>query len=152
MPARKPTALKAIQGTLRPGRIKNEPKPKPVAAFDPPDYFDEVALDHWNFLRPRLEAVGCLTEVDRAQFISLCSAYSKAIRADRQLMNEDLAVRSNGRTIKNPLCQISKEAWQLYSDLSRRFGLDPQSRGNIDLPEPVDELDEMEILLRQRGG
>ena len=152
MPARKPTAIKILQGTARKSRMKNEPKPKPVASFEAPDYFDAVALEHWNFLRPKLEAVGCLTELDWAQFISLCSAYSKAIRADRQLACEELAVRSNGRTIKNPLCQISKEAWQQYSDLSRRFGLDPQSRGNIDLPEVADELDPMEIFLRQRGG
>ena len=151
MPARKPTELKILQGTARKCRMKKEPKPKPIFPVEPPDYFDPVALEHWNFLRPKLEAVGCLTEVDAAQFISLCSAYSKAIRADRQLAREDLAVRSNGRTIKNPLCQIAKESWQHYSDLSRRFGLDPQSRGNIDLKEKEDLNDPMEAMLRKMG-
>ena len=150
MPARKPTNLKILQGTFRKCRAKHEPKPQPVASFEPPAYFDEIARDHWNYLRPKLEAIGCLTEVDLAQFISLCSAYSKAIRADKQLIGEELAVRSNGRTVKNPLCQISKESWQQYSDLSRRFGLDPQSRGAIDLPEPIDDDDPMEKFLSKR--
>ena len=149
---KKPTALKLLEGTARADRLNNEPKPKPIAQFQPPDYFDAVAREHWDYLRPKLEKLGCLCETDMGQFISLCSAYSRAIRAERQLAGESLTIRTDGKTTKNPAIQIARDAWKQYSDLSRRFGLDPASRGAIDLPASADELDPMEALLRGHGG
>ena len=152
MPGRKPTALKALQGTLRADRQLNEPKPKPIFPFDVPDYFNEDSRLHWNFLKRLLEPMGLLTEADLGQFTALCSAYGRALQADKELKCAPLTVRSNGKEAKNPLLQISRDSWDQYSNLSKRFGLDPLSRGSLDIQQPPEELDPMEILLRKRGG
>lgn len=152
MPARKPSAIKVLQNTERKCRRKNEPKPKPLFPYDPPEHFSEEAKEHWRFLRERLEPLGLLTEQDLGQFIALCSAYGRGMQADRELSAATLTVRSDGKESKNPLIQISRDSWEAYSRLSRRFGLDPASRGGLDIKETPDELDPMEIFLRQRGG
>ena len=149
MPARKPTALKAIQGTLRKDRQKNEPTPKPIFPHQAPDYFNEDSRNHWKLLRPLLEKMGLLTEVDLGQFVALCSAYGRGTQADRELSTAPLTVETDGKTAKNPLIQISRDSWESYSRLSRRFGLDPASRGAIDIKPPEGELDPMEKFLRR---
>lgn len=151
MPARKPTELKVLQNTERKCRRKNEPKPKPLFPFDPPDHFSEEAKEHWRFLRERLEPLGLLTEPDLGQFTALCSAYGRGMQADRELSAAALTVKSDGKESKNPLIQISRDSWESYSRLSRRFGLDPASRGGLDIKDIAEELDPMEILLRSKG-
>ena len=151
MPARKPTALKVLQGTDRKSRAKSEPKPKPLFPYEPPSYFGDDARNHWHKLQRLLEPLGLLAETDLGQFTALCSAFGRGTQADRELSTGTLTVETDGKTAKNPLIQISRDAWEPYSRLSRRFGLDPASRGGLDIKKADADDDPMELLLRSKG-
>ena len=151
MPTRKPTALKVLQGTNRKSRAKNEPKPKPLFPHEPPEYFSEDSRNHWNKLKRLLEPLGLLAETDLGQFTALCSAFGRGTQADRELSTEPLTVETDGKVAKNPLIQISRDAWESYSRLSRRFGLDPSSRGGLDIKKADLDDDPMEMFLRGKG-
>ena len=73
----KPTAIKRLEGN--PGkRPLNIYEPKPLKkAPTCPDWLDEEAKREWRRLAKTMEAMGVLTEADRAAFATYCDAYSK---------------------------------------------------------------------------
>ena len=73
----KPTAIKRLEGNpgKRPLNIY-EPKPQKKAPTCP-DWLDEEAKREWRRLAKTMEAMGVLTEADRAAFATYCDAYSK---------------------------------------------------------------------------
>ena len=73
----KPTAIKRLEGNpgKRPLNIY-EPKPQKKAPACP-DWLDEEAKREWHRLAKTMEAMGVLTEADRAAFATYCDAYSK---------------------------------------------------------------------------
>ncbi len=81
----KPTSLKVLQGTDRPDRVnENEPKPRPVVGERPPA-MDHYARKAWDYLAPKLEKLGVLTEVDTPLFALFCEAYARWERSRRRL-------------------------------------------------------------------
>src|SRR5690606_15032073 len=82
---RKPTALKVLQGTARPDRVKKgEPKPRPIAP-EPPPGLDRFGKEAWRRLAPLLERQGLLTEDDAELFWAFCQTWSQLRKAVREL-------------------------------------------------------------------
>jgi len=80
---RKPTALKALSGTLRPSR----PEPAGVAAPtvtdvpDAPNWLPNAhAVNEWNRLAPLLTNLGMLTETGLGPLAMLCSLHGTIVQ------------------------------------------------------------------------
>src|SRR5690349_1761687 len=95
-PARKPTALRVLEGdqSHRPPN-RREPKPK-IRADTPraPEHLEAVARATWNRLAPELHRLGLLTDVDLELFESYCVANGerRLAMADGHFAKMDQAV------------------------------------------------------------
>jgi phage terminase small subunit len=72
----KPTALKVLEGN--PGkRPLNEKEPQPKRqAPRCPSWLEPEAKKEWKRMAKTLEAIGVLTQVDKAAFAGYCQAYA----------------------------------------------------------------------------
>jgi P27 family predicted phage terminase small subunit len=149
MPRKKPTALKLLQGTYRPDRVKGEPKPRPLAP-KPPRGLPKEARRWWRELAPKLEPLGLLTETDGPAFADYCLCLARLDAAERDIQERGLLVPGERGMVKNPSCQLAREYRAAVQKWAARFGLDPQSRTGLDVKGDEKEVDEFEEFL-QRG-
>jgi hypothetical protein len=115
MPARKPTVLKEIKGTLRPDRQKNEPRPDAVLP-DPPSWLGGEALAEWERITAELEPIGYLSRLDRGVMVLYCVLWQRIAEAGQ----------GQGEPLK------AAEVAQ-FRACAGSLGLDPVSRGRIDV-------------------
>lgn len=115
MPARKPTVLKEIKGTLRPDRQKNEPRPEAVMPT-PPSWLAGEALAEWKRITTELEPLGYLSRLDRGILALYVILWARIAEAGQ----------GQGEPLK------SAEIAQFRAAASS-LGLDPVSRGRIDV-------------------
>jgi len=149
---RKPTALKVLQGTARPDRMVNEPKPQPIAP-KPPSWLPREARRKWRELAPKLERLGLLTELDGEKFAAMCMHWAVMVEAAKEIKRRGVLVpsaRGDGALVKNPALQILRDNSKAFDRYAGQFGMDPQSRGRIDLPES-DEEGILEFLWKERA-
>lgn len=145
MSARKPTALKVLEGN--PGKQKlnpAEPKPRPQAPACP-SWLQAEAREQWAELAPEMERLGLLTVVDGPAFAALCQTYARWREAEQKL---------SGGEDGDPTAQ---ERFHLTAEIGRylaqirafcsEFGLTPASRGRIQLPSAAQD-DDLGGLLR----
>lgn len=140
---RKPTALKILAGTAQPCRLKNEPKPAPVAPKCP-SWLNKEAKKKWKELAPKLEKLGLLTELDGEKFAALCLHWSLMVEAARGVKDRGVLIpsaREDGALVKNPSLQILRDNSTAFDRYAAQFGLDPQNRSRLDMP-PVREGDD----------
>ncbi|BDG62329.1 phage terminase small subunit P27 family [Caldinitratiruptor microaerophilus] len=149
MPRRKPTALKVLSGTARPDRMKNEPKPRPVAPPCPKGLPKE-ARRLWKEMAPKLERLGLLTETDGPAFADLCLCWARLKEAERDISERGLLVDGERGKVKNPAAQLAREYRAAAQKWAARFGLTPADRGVLDLPQQEDEADDFLEFLWQR--
>lgn len=128
----KPTALKILQGTARPDRIKKgEPKPVPLAP-DPPAWLDRVAKATWRKYAPMLERLGLLTEADGESLAAYCAAVSRYVAATKRLKKVTRESPDDIETIRKAEVSVEK-AEQSMRLLGNEFGLTPAARSRIDV-------------------
>lgn len=149
MPRRKPTALKMLAGTARPDRMRNEPKPKPIAPACPKDLPRE-AERLWKSLAPKLERLGLLTETDGPAFADMCLCWARLREAERDISERGLLVPGERGLVKNPAAQLAREYRAGLQKWAARFGLTPADRSALDLP--ADEDDDLDRLLDRLWG
>lgn len=117
MPARKPTKLKQIKGTLRKGRQKaNEVTPE-VAFPEPPAWLAGPALDEWKRIADEVEDLGYVSRLDRGVLTLYCVLWARIAEAGQ----------GNGGPLK------AAEVAQ-FRACSSSLGFDPASRGRISTP------------------
>jgi P27 family predicted phage terminase small subunit len=129
----KPTALKALHGTLRKDRmVVNEPQPTGTATC--PRHLNAVAKTEWRRISKELRACGLLTAVDRAALSCYCTAWSHLVEAEEKLATTGLVVISpTGYPIQNPYLGIANRAAELVHKFASEFGLTPSSRSRISI-------------------
>jgi P27 family predicted phage terminase small subunit len=138
VPARKPSALKLLEGTYRPDRSRREPRP-PVVIPEPPAWLCEQALEYWRELAPQLEALQVLTSVDR-QALTLCCDALAEHRAARGVVARDGAtyrtVTEGGSILyrQRPEVGIAQDSWRRALRAMVELGLTPAARGKLDVP------------------
>lgn len=135
----KPTALKVLEGNLRKDRLKNEPKPRPIAPKCP-SWLDKEAKKIWRQLAPKLEKQGLLTENDGPLFSAYCEAYSRWKRTTEALRGMDPADPAYRK-----VAITAEKALHEMRLIGQEFGLSPASRSRLDLPET--EPDDFEQFL-----
>lgn len=158
-PAPTPTPLKVLRGN--PGKRainKNEPKPKPVAP-KPPSWLDQEAKKIWRKLAPKLESIGCLTEVDWPDFAALCSAIARFKVAQTVLKEKGLVMvieryNKEGEVVgeyeqQRPEVSIVHKNSELIAKLSAKFGLSPADRVSLSVQQETE--DDLMEFLKSRG-
>lgn len=144
---KKPTALKVIEGTLRPCREnKKEPKlqvEKPTV----PSWLSGKAKHAFQELSDVLVGMSVLTRADRKALELLCDAYGeyRDARADVRKNGhtyETLDTSGNSVIKKNPAVDIAANAWKRVQSMLLQFGLTPAARSNVNsLDSNSDEKD-----------
>ena len=162
----KPTALKALQGTLQPCRTnKREPKPK-VELARCPHNLKGTDGGAWLKLGKKLELMKVITGMDEMAFELLCGTYAEYIGARGALWVED--VSRPGKYIYDPMYEVSitnkdgstseymktrpevaivSDCWRRLEKMLSNFGLTPSSRskvqtvgGDDDKTNPFDKI------------
>jgi len=142
---RKPTALKVIQGTARPDRLRDDTlKPRPIVG-NPPRGIDPAARRLWRRLAPHLQKLGLLTELDAEMFEMLCEAWARWQHARRQLREIRETIRggqgpiSGDDLLKIRRAEMSFSAAEgAFKGWAREFGLSPLMRGRLVITEDED--------------
>ena len=143
----KPTSLKVLHGTARPDRVnENEPKPRPVSGEKPAamDYYAEKA---WDYLAPKLEKLGVLTEIDTLLFAMFCEAYGRWERSRRRL--KDTMKAGDNDDIRRVEISVEK-AEQSVRLLAGEFGIGAAARSRLSVQGEQEE-DAFEAFLKGDG-
>lgn len=143
---RKPTpaAVKKARGNPSKRKAKTKEPVSRVGVSAPPDFISPEARVAWLYLRPKLEAMGLLTEADEVAFTALCEAVGEW-RIYRKMLNEDGGrikphPTKKGAFLYNPVGFVDKiekrmQGWMM------EFGLTPSSRSRVTRTEPQAEVD-----------
>ena len=145
----KPSAMKELEGN--PGkRAMNSREPKPEKKAPAcPKWLEGEAKKEWRRLAKQMEAIGILTEVDRAAFASYCQAYARWKEAEEWITEHGNIVRTpSGYWQTVPQVSIAQTYLKIMNRIAEQFGLTPSSRSRIVAAEAKgDTDDEMENLL-----
>ena len=137
----KPTALKALQGTLRKDRTNgDEPEPEPLQP-DPPVHLSKEAKQYWKETFKLLAGVGVLTEMDADSLSLYCESKARWVHAKKQIEKDGLViVAQSGFPVQSPWLQIANKAHEQMLKISAEFGMTPSSMSRICVAvKPEDE-------------
>lgn len=158
---RKPTELKLLDGSYRADRSpQNEPKPDKIAPSCP-SALDTGARREWKRLEKALEALGLLTELDRAAFASYCILWSRQekIASELKKIDKKLAklpdfslIRSQLETKQEALLLEQRKGMPNLKSFIAELGLSATSRGRISLPGQSEEDDDWRDLAGKNQG
>ena len=145
----KPTGLKILEGN--PGkRPLNDKEPQPEKkAPRCPSWLEPEAKKEWKRMAKTLEAIGVLTQIDKAAFAGYCQAYARWKEAEEFLSKHGTIFKAPSGYIQQvPQVSIAQTYLKVMKDFCSEFGLTPAARTRIrvDTTEtPTD--DPMEYLL-----
>ena len=136
-----PTALKLLKGN--PGRRPPNPsEPKPAADRPRcPQHLDTEARKEWRRIVPELEQLGLLTILDRAALALYCQAWSRWVRASREIdENGEILESKNGKPVQSPWISLRNRAGQDMHKFLAEFGMTPSSRTRVTATrKPLDQ-------------
>ena len=150
----RPTAIKILEGEPNKDRINlREPKPK-LNRPSCPSHLTNAARYEWRRIVPELEAIGLLTQIDKAALAAYCQAYGRWVMAEKKLnrlatMSPDkmayLYKTTKGDLIINPLLSVANKAMEQMHKFLIEFGMTPSSRSRISISknesdDPLDKL------------
>lgn len=147
----KPTAAKAVAGTIRPDRANaDEPLPKrgrPAC----PAWLPKDAKTKWKELVPELDRLGVLTIVDGDVLAAYCLAWHELRRATETLAKEGYTETSTvtGTSKAHPAVSMMRTAWQAIRQFAALLGLDPSSRTRLKVAPRREEADPLEGLINR---
>ena len=138
---RKPTAVKALKGTLQPCRTNNlEPKPETaLRAVQPPEYLDQGAKDLWNFALEQAP-VEMLTSLDLSIFALWADTYSKIIELEKDIKAEGVTIINAKGDIKtNPKIALQNQLKAILIKTLTELGFTPASRSKVQVRKVQDK-------------
>ena len=158
---RKPRALKLLEGNpghdskanLDPSR---EPQYKTTArgGLKAPGFLGATGKDEWKRLAGELARIGLFQTVDRAALACYCAAYSD-LKSARDALNKlgrtyEVHNEKTGTVFINqrPELGIANKAADQIAKFAREFGLSPNARGRIEIPE-IEKKDALWEALRK---
>ncbi len=160
-PKPKPTKLKILEGARKSRVNKNEPRPASIAPTCP-DWLLDGAKKEWKRLSPQLEALGILTDIDRAAFAGYCQSYAKWKAAEQFLKKHGTTYKipkrdKDGKVISIymapfPEVAIARSSLEQVRQFAAEFGLTPSSRGRMQLPGDLKDEDPMEKWFKGKGS
>ena len=131
----KANIIKIMQGTDRKCRMpEQEPEFDPIEDISPPKYLDGLALETWQWAAPLLRGAKILTEADTKVLELYCYCYQNFRVAQQQLNEEGPTIENeSGMKRKNPAAEVVKQMMSELRQYSAFLGLDPLSRGRLDI-------------------
>lgn len=143
----KPTRLKLLEGTARPGRMRNEPQPE-IKAPRCPSWLAPTAKTEWKRLAKTLVKLGILSELDRAMLAAYVQAWARWQQAERILEEHGLTFTTpNGYLQQRPEVSIARAERKGMMQAAAELGLSPAARTRLDVKIPAGEKTPMELLL-----
>ena len=132
---RKPAEVKLIQGTFRKHREPEQPPDvEPAENIDPPRHLDGLALQTWQWAAPLLRDARILSNSDMRALECYCLAYQTMRTAHADLEDRgNVLERETGVPLKNPSATVWKDAMAELRYYSAILGLDPASRGRLNV-------------------
>lgn len=129
-PTPQPLALRVAAGNPGCRPLHGVPNPEPGEPECPPHLDYEAQLE-WHRLVGQLAADGLMTERDRASFALYCMAWSRWVKAEKELAKRALVMRSGDKRKENPYLAISVRAMEQLLKILQEFGLSPAARMRV---------------------
>lgn len=135
MPGRRPvpTALKILRGN--PGKRalnKCEPRP-PASAPACPRELNPIARKEWRRVVREMDALGMLTQLDRAALAMYAQAWAEWVESVEKLARTGYLIKApSGYLIQNPFVSIKTQAEKAMAKIGIEFGMTPASRSKIE--------------------
>lgn len=166
-PRKKPARLKVLEGTYRddrdgggvnlPSGAPPEPHwPRLLPGSDAAALRREASAE-WRRVVPDLHRVGVLAHVDRSSLASYCVQWAVYVESMRIIAREGLhltetitnkAGATYTRRIRHPIATTIADCERALNRYRQAFGLDPSSRGRLN----VASLDDMSDVERELFG
>ena len=133
----KPTAIRLLEGNA--GKVKinpDEPKPRILPEYDPPEDLPEQGKIIWKALSTELIRIGLLSVVDLEAFYRYIK-YMLEYREmdvkidDKYVINIKNADGSVKYVMQNPYLTIRNRAATEMSRLEQQFGMTPSARARM---------------------
>ena len=146
-----PTQIKKMQGTLEKSRVNKLEPQLPTSIPKVPDYFDNYAVEAFEFLGVKTYEMRIITEADKMALELLAESYSEYRRAIEIIKEKGLTYsirdRSGNEIIKpRPENLIKDKAMNRMKSLLPEFGLTPSSRARVNAQEKI-EISDIENLI-----
>lgn len=152
-PYKKPTHLKALEGTRRKDReVPNEMKLPGVKKIPraPKHFKGTTAAKEWRKVTKKLFVLGMLFEEDLPQLQAYCFSVYMLELAQQKLTEQNLLASYKNKAghvyqAKNKWITIYNESIDKVVKLAAQFGFSPSSRTKISMPpttkdDPLNEL------------
>ena len=131
-PSAAPTQLKVVRGD-RPSRV-NLDEPQPMEGLPAcPEGATRAVRDVWDYTIAQLAAMRVVTAADRDSLYVFCEAVVLHREAADIVAQEGVLIegRLHGGLVKNPACQIMRDAAAVIKAFAGEFGLTPSARAGI---------------------
>ena len=154
---RKPTAQKALGGTLQPSRTNaNEPVPE-VYLPTPPEWLSELAKQYWAEIGGVLLAMKLTTVADGPALQLLTEALAEWAEARRAVhlagfTYETTTMTGDVMRRPNPEVSIAADAWRRALKMLTEFGLTPASRSKVSALGGEDGKDPFAQMMNDMRG
>src|SRR5208337_264989 len=134
-----PTPLKLLRGNPAKRPINTgEPKPTP-AIPSCPAHLSEAAREEWCRITRELDALGLISNLDRAALAIYCDAYARWVETSEKLKQSGLLVKSpTGFPVQSPYLAIVNKTVEQMRAFVGEFGMTPSSRSRIEAAPPAD--------------
>jgi len=139
---RKPTAVKKREGN--PGKRKlNRFEAHPQLEIPPcPKHFDSIARDEWNRVTPLLLDLGLITALDLAPLAGYCLAFSRWVKAEKEVQREGILIEGRQGPVKNPAVMLAEHSLEQIRRFCIEFGMTPAARSKVEVnPKSNPEAD-----------
>ena len=110
----------------------------------PPDHLSPEALEEWNRISGELEALGLISQIDRAALSVYCQAYGRWVQCEKKLteLGEKGMVETtpSGYKQQGTWLQISNRAVEQMKSFLVEFGMTPSARSRVTPSSPQGDL------------
>lgn len=146
-----PVSVKALKGTLRNCRIKNN-NTYPTLSSVPPSFLSREAATEYRRAYKLLLDSGVLQQTDRAVFLAYCQSWARWQEAERILAQEGLVLHQpilnrhgeqvGTKAVKHPAINIAKDERAACVRAASLFGFNPQDRQRVAASQPTPQQSE----------
>ena len=152
----KPTKLHELNGNpskLSKAQFKREVHPDPTMP-EIPWWLDYHARKEWQRICPELHRLGLLTKIDRTALAGYCMAYSRWLRAERELLKgftyQYIDKNFQTKRTNKPEVIIARDALNQVRAFCVEFGLTPSARARMSTLGSTENEDPLDKLLSTR--
>jgi len=150
---RKPTQLHVLEGNpskLNKAELSAEIKPDSTMPRAP-WWLDYHGRKEWDQVCIELHRLGLLTKIDKTALAGYCAAYSRWVKAERELMKgftyEFLDKDFKMKRTNKPEVIIARDALDQVRRFCIEFGMTPSSRARMVLPGDKGKQDPLDKFL-----